>query len=88
MNQQAIIRSALMGLIALGATANNVLAADGAGEKEKCYGAFKAGKNDCASGSHSCAGQSKKDNDPADWAYVAKGSCERMGGTLKPPAKT
>lgn len=51
-------------------------------EKEKCFGVAKAGKNDCApaNGSHSCAGQAKKDNDPSDWKFVAKGTCEKMGG--------
>ena len=45
----------------------------------------KAGANDCANaaGTHSCAGQAKADNDPGDWKYVAKGTCEQMGGTLK-----
>ena len=49
---------------------------------EKCYGIAKAGQNDCAStsGTHACAGQSKKDNDPMDFKYVAKGSCKKMGG--------
>ena len=58
----------------------------GAGEmgekagKEKCYGVAKAGKNDCAANGHSCAGQSKVDNDPTEWKYVPKGECEKMGG--------
>ncbi|CAN5267347.1 hypothetical protein BH11PSE11_BH11PSE11_27910 [soil metagenome] len=53
-----------------------------AAEKEKCFGIAKAGQNDCATatGSHSCAGQAKKDNDPAEWKYVAKGTCEKEGG--------
>ncbi len=57
------------------------------GEKEKCYGIAKAGQNDCASssGTHSCAGQSKKDNDPKDWKYVAKGTCANMGGKMMAP---
>jgi len=48
----------------------------------------KAGKNDCASasGSHSCAGQAKKDHDAGDWSYVAKGTCDKAGGKwLLPP---
>ena len=51
-------------------------------EKEKCFGIAKAGQNDCAtaSGSHSCAGQSKTDNNASEWKYVAKGSCEKAGG--------
>lgn len=83
--RQFVIAAALAGIAA--ATAN-VQAADPA-EKEKCYGVAKAGANDCASaaGTHSCAGQAKVDNDPKDWKYVAKGTCEKMGGMLKPPAK-
>ena len=51
-------------------------------EKEKCFGVAKAGQNDCApsNGAHSCAGQAKKDMDPADWKFVPKGTCEKMGG--------
>ena len=49
-------------------------------DKEKCYGVAKAGKNDCAANGHSCAGQSKMDNDPTEWKYVPKGECEKMGG--------
>ena len=80
--RQFIIAAALAGIAA--ATAN-VQAADPA-DKEKCYGVAKAGANDCASasGGHSCAGQSKVDNDPKDWKFVAKGTCEKMGGTMKP----
>ena len=51
-------------------------------EMEKCYGVAKAGKNDCGNAKHSCAGQSKADNDPAEWKSVAKGTCEKMGGKL------
>lgn len=56
--------------------------------KEKCYGIAKAGKNDCsaADGSHSCAGQAKKDNDANEWKLVDKGECEKEGGKLQAPA--
>lgn len=54
--------------------------------KEKCFGVAKAGQNDCGSklSKHSCAGQSKVDNDPNDFKLVAKGTCEKMGGKLAP----
>ena len=57
-------------------------AADAKAPQEKCFGIAKAGQNDCASaaGTHSCAGQAKADNDGNDWKYVAKGTCEKMGG--------
>lgn len=57
--------------------------------KEKCYGIAAAGQNDCGNlaGTHSCAGQSKVDNDPGEWKLVAKGTCESVGGMLKAEAK-
>jgi uncharacterized membrane protein len=55
------------------------------GPKEKCYGIAKAGQNDCAAGKHACAGQSTVDNDPVSWKYVAKGTCEKIGGKTTAP---
>ncbi|MBX9630557.1 MAG: DUF2282 domain-containing protein [Burkholderiales bacterium] len=85
MKHQIVIRSALAGLLAV-AAAGGVLAGDDMkkSDKEKCLGVAKAGANDCASanGSHSCAGQAKKDNDPNEWKYVAIGTCESMGGKV------
>jgi uncharacterized membrane protein len=86
MKHQATIQAAVAGLLALGlasATAVGPVAAEMS--MDKCYGIAKAGQNDCASGKHACAGQSKADNDPVDWRYVAKGTCEKMGGKLSPP---
>jgi len=74
-----LLSAALAGVMAAGVTTPAF-----AVEKEKCYGIAKAGKNDCgaADGSHSCAGQAKRDNDPKEWKYVAKGECEGLGGKL------
>lgn len=82
MNQKLIISSALAGLIAV-AAAGNAMAADEKG-KEKCFGIAKAGKNDCANatGTHSCAGQASVDKAPEEWNYVAKGTCDKLGGKL------
>lgn len=90
MDRQLFIRSALASVMACG-----VLSAAQAGPvapdatKDKCFGIAKAGANDCASatGSHSCAGTATKDGDPGDWKYVAKGTCEQMGGKMAPPKK-
>jgi uncharacterized membrane protein len=46
------------------------------GGKEKCYGVAKAGKNDCASGSNSCAGSATKDGE--GFLAVPKGLCEKL----------
>ncbi len=52
--------------------------------KERCFGVALKGKNDCAAGpGTSCAGTSTADYQGSAWKYVAKGSCTKMGGTLK-----
>ncbi|MYN47259.1 DUF2282 domain-containing protein [Pseudoduganella sp. FT93W] len=81
--RQALIAAALATVCA--ASMTQAVAAD---EKEKCYGVAKAGANDCATAAHSCAGQAKTDNAPAEWKYVPKGTCEKSGGkTTMAPAK-
>ena len=84
MNQRLIVSSALASALALGLV-GQVAAQD----KEKCYGIAKTGANDCASltGSHSCAGQAKADNDPTEWKYTAKGTCKDMKGMTAEEAK-
>lgn len=88
MNHQSTIQAALAGLLALGIVA----AADAAGpvtpkaNQEKCYGIAKAGQNDCGTAKHACAGEgAKKDNDPSEWKYVDKGTCEKVGGKSSAP---
>ncbi len=82
---KTLLSAALAGIFTAGFTmaahADDMMA-----PKEKCYGIAKAGKNECksASGSHSCAGQATKDNDKNDWVQVAKGECEKDGGSLEP----
>ena len=39
---------------------------------EKCYGIAKAGMNDCQTATHSCAGTSTKDKDPASWILCSR----------------
>lgn len=56
-------------------------------ESEKCFGIAKAGKNDCQTKTHSCAGTAMADNAPDSWIYVPEGTCEKIvGGSLKPKA--
>lgn len=84
--RHAIIAAAIASVCAAGAAS----AADTAkAEKEKCYGVAKAGQNDCSSsdGAHGCAGDAKVDNGLADWKFVAKGTCEKVGGKLAAPKK-
>jgi uncharacterized membrane protein len=52
---------------------------------EKCYGIAKTAKNDCASGTEACAGQSKTDGAKDAWLGVPKGTCDRIvGGSTNP----
>ena len=91
MNHRLVISSALASVFALGLTAqvSAAPAKDPRMSHEKCYGIAKAGQNDCANlaGTHSCAGQSKAENDPGDWKYVAKGTCKDMKGLSVDEAK-
>jgi len=86
MNNRLIAASTLASALAL--AAGQAQAADKPAQ-EKCFGVAKAGQNDCAAadGSHSCAGQAKADNVATDWKYVAKGTCDKLGGKTAPPAK-
>jgi uncharacterized membrane protein len=79
MNLKSIaIASAVGSLLALGSV--SATAEDGA--KEKCAGIAEAGKNDCGTSKHGCAGQAKTDKDPDEWKYVPKGECETLGGKV------
>ncbi|NDY93391.1 BufA1 family periplasmic bufferin-type metallophore [Ideonella livida] len=84
MDHRLVLSSALASVLALGVTP----AASAAGDKEKCYGIAKAGKNDCASaaGGHTCAGQAQVDNAPTEWVFVPKGQCQARGGKTQAPA--
>jgi len=87
MNTQATIQAAIAGLVAVGfAAAINAQPVTPKDGTEKCYGIAKGGQNDCGTAKHACAAQgAKTDNDPAEWKYVAKGTCEKMGGKTTAP---
>ncbi|MBQ5949000.1 DUF2282 domain-containing protein [Massilia sp. ST3] len=91
-HRHALIAAALAGVCA----ASSLTAAQAAGQaemgapkadQEMCYGVAKAGQNDCGTATHGCMGAAVTDNDPAEWKFVAKGSCAKLGGSLKPGAK-
>jgi uncharacterized membrane protein len=51
---------------------------------EKCYGINAIGRNDCAAGAHSCAGQATVARDPASFVLLPAGDCSKIaGGKLK-----
>jgi uncharacterized membrane protein len=52
---------------------------------QKCYGINALSKNDCASGVHSCAGQSTQARDTSAFVLLPAGDCGKIaGGSLKP----
>ncbi len=87
MNQRTMITAAAASLMSLAMLSSPAFAQNAA--KEKCFGIAKAGQNDCANlaGTHSCAGQSKVDNDKGEWKYVAAGTCATMKGMTMEEAK-
>lgn len=55
-----------------------------ANKLEKCYGINVAGKNDCAEGAHSCAGQSTQARDAKSFVLLPAGDCSKIqGGSMK-----
>jgi uncharacterized membrane protein len=56
-----------------------------AGKKmQKCYGINAVGKNDCAAGAHSCAGQATQARDANSFVLLPAGDCGKIaGGSLK-----
>lgn len=79
------IKKAIAGAIGLSLYSQACIAhADEEPKMEKCYGIVKAGKNDCGTATHSCAQQSTKDSDEAEWIYLPLGVCEKIvGGKTK-----
>jgi len=80
-----IIISAITAVLAV--SASNVMAEKKGSateqQGEKCYGIVKAGLNDCATTTQSCAGSSTKDNEPDAFIFLPKGVCEKIvGGSL------
>ena len=75
-----LARVAIGSLIAMGLTtvSNQALAAKE--DFEKCAGIVKAGKNDCATSTNSCAAAVTRDNDKEAWIYLPKGTCSKIVG--------
>ena len=82
MKNTALIASAMAAVIGLGA-AVSAKAEDT--KNEKCYGVAKAGQNDCATASNSCAGTTTSDAAKDAFLYVPVGICAKIaGGSLMP----
>lgn len=86
MNRKGLALAVASSILASGLLAN---AADKAKKeaapaaKVKCLGIAKKGGNDCANGTHGCAGKAEKDMDMADWKFAdSKAACEKAKGKV------
>ena len=86
MHHRHVLSSALATALALGLVGEATAQAK---PKEKCYGISKAGTNDCGNlaGTHTCAGQSKRDFHHGDWRYVPMGTCRDLKGLSEEEAR-
>lgn len=83
-DSNALIRSAVAGLITLAMAGASSTALAQADKFEKCYGVAKAGQNDCQTANGSCAGTAKTDRQADAWILVPKGTCGKIaGGSLE-----
>lgn len=88
MNTKTIFAaSTLLGALALTATQASAAPAMKPAGYEKCYGVSAAGKNDCAAGIHSCAGQSTKNFDKTSFVFLPAGACSKLAGGSMMAAK-
>ena len=84
MSKKNIVNAALTGAMAVGLVAMTSVAVAGKPGMEKCTGISKAGKNDCGTSQHACAGMAKSDSMAEEWLYVPEGTCEKIpGGKVK-----
>ena len=82
MDRRLLAASTLAAAVALSPAnaAAPARADDAAAKPEKCYGINARGHNDCAAGSHSCAGQSTKDRDAQAYVLLPAGVCGKIAG--------
>ena len=85
MTKQQLLQSSLVVLAMTGLAASPAFAAKPG--MEKCSGIVKAGKNDCGTSKHSCAGMASKDGFAEEWLYVPTGTCEKISGAKLVVAK-
>ncbi len=78
-NTRNILLAAAAASVTLG-TLGAATSATAADKKEKCYGVVKAGKNDCATATSSCAGTAKKDRQKDAFVLVPAGLCGKLAG--------
>jgi len=79
-----------MGTIALAVDRNTHLGSR-AGEsftfdRERCFGVVRAGRNDCGTAKHACAGRAPREAASDEWLLLPAGTCEKIVGGQNRPA--
>lgn len=90
MNNEKLIKAAMMAFLALATTPSAFCASQDSAPPpaEKCYGLVKTGMNDCATATSSCAGSATKDKQSDAFVFMPVGLCEKLvGGHLNPDTK-
>lgn len=78
--QAAIVQAADMDMSKAPQIVKDNMMRMSANKLEKCYGINVTGKNDCAEGAHSCAGQSTKARDTKSFVLLPAGDCSKIQG--------
>jgi uncharacterized membrane protein len=78
----ALLSTMLLGGCAAEVAASKRDAAIDRGAPERCFGIARAGRNDCRTAAHICAGWAYQDSDPQAFVYVPRGTCDRIAGGL------
>lgn len=99
-NKKAILNAAISGLLLAGLTGSAFAVKtveeqeatkkkETAAGKVKCVGRVVGGLNDCPTSQHACAGMGFQDDDPEEFIWLPRGTCERIVGMhiLKPAKK-
>jgi len=74
----AVLATAALSGCAAQVAAEKRSGAAAVGATEQCYGIARAGRNDCRTRAHVCAGWAGRNQDPGAFIYVPAGTCERI----------
>ena len=54
-------------------------------DRERCFGVVRAGRNDCGTVKHACAGRAPRDAASNEWVLLPAGTCSKIvGGKSRP----
>ncbi|MGU7779186.1 BufA1 family periplasmic bufferin-type metallophore [Burkholderia sp. PU8-34] len=84
----AFVLVGALGAIALAVQRNTHLMPHAAAtfefDRERCFGIARAGRNDCGTARHACAGRAPHDASGDEWLSLPAGTCAKIaGGTVK-----